>query len=195
MDFPPELAETLLDPGKVRELVETSPDAGLARMVHACTHTTFAPTVLTAGVKANVIPDHAELQVDIRTLPGQTGDDIQAMLRDALGDLYVGIDINPMSAMPASHSSEGTPLYDTLAGLTERFAPDSKMVPFLITGATDARFFRKIGAECYGYGMFTDKIPLTDFATMFHGDNERIDVESLRLSTELWEALIREFLG
>ena len=29
---------------------------------------------------------------------------------------------------------------------------------------------------------------------MFHGNNERIDQESLRLSTELWERTAREFL-
>ena len=30
---------------------------------------------------------------------------------------------------------------------------------------------------------------------MFHGDDERVDVESLRLSTLLWETLARDLLG
>jgi acetylornithine deacetylase/succinyl-diaminopimelate desuccinylase-like protein len=30
---------------------------------------------------------------------------------------------------------------------------------------------------------------------MFHGNDERVDVESLGLSAEMWEALCREFLG
>jgi len=195
MEFPPELAGALSDPQAIDKLVETSPDVGLARMVHAMTHTTIAPTVLNAGVKANVIPDNALLQVDIRTLPGQTGEDIQAMLRDALGDLYENIDIDPMSAMPASFSSIDTPLYKTLSSLTERLSPGSKTVPFMISGATDARYFRQLGTVSYGYGLFSDRIPFTQFASMFHGDNERVDVESLRLSTELWEALITQFLG
>ena len=195
MEFGPELTGALLDEAAIDKLVETSPDVGLARMVHAMTHTTIAPTVLNAGVKANVIPDDARMQVDIRTLPGQTGNDIQAMLHEALGDLYDGIDIDPMSAMPASFSTIDTPLYQTLSSLTERLSPGSKTVPFMISGATDARYFRQLGAVSYGYGLFSDKIPFTEFASMFHGDNERVDVESLRLSTELWEALIREFLG
>jgi acetylornithine deacetylase/succinyl-diaminopimelate desuccinylase-like protein len=29
---------------------------------------------------------------------------------------------------------------------------------------------------------------------MFHGIDERVDVESLRLSTEMWIALARDFL-
>jgi acetylornithine deacetylase/succinyl-diaminopimelate desuccinylase-like protein len=100
-----------------------------------------------------------------------------------------------MSAMPASSSPIDTPLYATLSDLTSKLLPGSSMVPFLIVGATDARFFRKLGTTSYGYGLFSDRIPFTEFAQMFHGDNERVDVESLRLSTELWEAVIREFLG
>ena len=195
MDFPPEFTESLLDPAKVEELANTFPDIGLARMVHACTHTTFAPTVLDAGVKANVIPDFAELQVDIRTLPGQTGADIDAMLKEALGEYYENVEIDPMSAMPASASPTDTPLYETLTKVTERLMPGATTVPFLIVGATDSRFFRKIGTTSYGYGLFSERIPYTEFAKMFHGDNERIDVESLELSTQLWETVIKEFLG
>jgi len=195
MDFAPELKDALLDPVKIDQLAETMPDIGLARQIHACTHTTFAPTVLDAGVKANVIPDFAELQVDIRTLPGQSGEDIDAMLREALGEYYANVEIDPVSAMPASASPTDTPLYDTLKALTEKLVPGATTVPFMIVGATDARFFRKLGTTSYGYGLFSEKIPYTEFARMFHGDNERVDVESLRLSTELWEALIQEFLG
>ncbi len=195
MQFPDDMANSLLDPRRVEELADTTPDIGLARMVHACTHTTFAPTVLNAGVKANVIPDHAELQVDIRTLPGQSAEDIDAMLHEALGEYYDDVYIDPMSAMPASASPIDTPLYDTLNRLTGRLVPGTSTVPFVIVGATDARFFRKLGTTCYGYGLFSERIPFTEFATMFHGDNERIDTESLDLSTELWEELIRDFLG
>ena len=33
-----------------------------------------------------------------------------------------------------------------------------------------------------------------DYGVMFHGDDERIDVESLGLSTELWEAVADDLL-
>ncbi len=61
----------------------------------------------------------------------------------------------------------------------------------LIVGATDARFFRSFGATAYGFGLFSQKLSLQDYAKMFHGDDERVDVESLRLSTLLWEAVAR----
>ncbi|HJR18509.1 MAG TPA: M20/M25/M40 family metallo-hydrolase [Actinomycetota bacterium] len=194
MGFPDELREPLLDPARVREVAEQLPDLGMARMIHACTHTTFAPTVLGAGVKANVIPDTAELQVDIRTLPGQTAEDVHAMLREALGEYYDSIEIDPTSAMVSTASPVDTPMWDTLKRHTERLS-GAETVPFIIVGATDARFFRKVGATCYGYGLFSEKISFGEFASMFHGDNERVDVESLGLTTELWSSVVKDFLG
>jgi acetylornithine deacetylase/succinyl-diaminopimelate desuccinylase-like protein len=61
-------------------------------------------------------------------------------------------------------------------------------------GATDARFFRRLGVPSYGFGMFSEKLTFEDYGRMFHGDDERVDVESLRLSTDLWEALARDLL-
>jgi acetylornithine deacetylase/succinyl-diaminopimelate desuccinylase-like protein len=69
-------------------------------------------------------------------------------------------------------------------------------VPFLIVGATDSRYFRQnLGTVCYGYGLLSERIPFNEFAQMFHGDNERVDQESLRLATELWIRTAKEFVG
>ena len=65
-------------------------------------------------------------------------------------------------------------------------------MPMLIVGATDARFFRRVGATAYGFGLFSRDLTFEDYATMFHGDNERVDQESLRLSTELWQAVAQD---
>ena len=47
----------------------------------------------------------------------------------------------------------------------------------------------------YGFGLHSPRIPYTEYPLMFHGDNERIDVESLWLSCLLWEQVARDFLG
>jgi acetylornithine deacetylase/succinyl-diaminopimelate desuccinylase-like protein len=194
-DLPPELAEVFLDPNKVEQFAQDFPDLGVARMVHAATHTTFAPTMMRAGIKTNVIPDTVDLEVDIRTLPGQSEEDIRAMIDEALGDLAGAIEIEAKSNDPASASPVKTPLWDSLQKVTERLVPGSKNVPFIIVGATDSRFFRRAGMVAYGAGLFSDRISFADFASMFHGDNERIDQESLRLATELWIALAKDFVG
>jgi acetylornithine deacetylase/succinyl-diaminopimelate desuccinylase-like protein len=68
------------------------------------------------------------------------------------------------------------------------------VVPYLTVGATDARFFRRLGLTAYGFGLFSEALSFEDYGTMFHGDNERVDVESLRLSTDLWDAVARDLL-
>jgi acetylornithine deacetylase/succinyl-diaminopimelate desuccinylase-like protein len=195
-DLPAELSALLLDPGALRAFVASdATDIGLARMIHACTHTTIAPTIAHGGVKTNVIPDRVDLQVDIRTLPGDTDESIRSMLFDAIGeDLAADVEIVADSSNPASASGVDTPLWDSLARVSSALVPGASTIPFLLVGATDARFFRWAGATAYGYGLFSERISFADFGSMFHGDNERIDQESLRLSEQLWEAVARDFL-
>ena len=69
--------------------------------------------------------------------------------------------------------------------MTQAFYAGSHLVPMLNVGATDARFFRRLGITAYGFGLFSRKLTFEEFGRMFHGDDERVDVESLRLSTEL----------
>jgi acetylornithine deacetylase/succinyl-diaminopimelate desuccinylase-like protein len=194
MSFPDEMKTALLDPESFYQLLEGLP-VGLGRMLHACTHTTFAPTIMHGGIKTNVIPDSVDIQVDIRTLPGYTGDDVRAQIKEALGEVFEKVEIVADSDMPSSRSAMDTPLWDTLQDVTRALVPGAETVPFLIVGATDARYFRKLGTVSYGYGLLSERIPFNEFAQMFHGDNERVDQESLRLSTELWEQTARAFLG
>src|SRR5947208_2544335 len=194
MQFPEDMGKALLDPDAFQQLSENLP-VGLARMLSACTHTTFAPTIMHGGMKTNVIPDTVDLQVDIRTLPGYSGDDVRAQLKEALGDLFDKVTIIADSDSPSNASKMDTPLWDTLRKVSRALVPDSDTVPFLIVGATDARFMRNLGAVSYGYGLLSERIPFNEFAQMFHGDNERVDQESLRLSTELWKVTAMEFLA
>ena len=195
MGFPQELADPFLRPEGFMDLVEALPSIGLARQAHACTHTTFAPTILRAGSKINVIPDVVEIEIDIRTLPTQDGPEIQAMLREALGDLADDVEIVLVSEDPSSASPWDTPLWDAMGKAAAGLHPGATTVPFLTVGATDARFFRRLGVPSYGFGLFSERITLDDFGSMFHGDDERVDQESLRLSTLLWESLAGEVLA
>jgi acetylornithine deacetylase/succinyl-diaminopimelate desuccinylase-like protein len=168
---------------------------GVARQFHACTHTTFSPNIVHGGSKINTIPDTVELQIDIRTLPGQTAEDVERQLREALGDLTDEVEFTASAYDAASASPIDTPLWDVLTRTSKRFYEDSATVPMLIVGATDARFFRRIGATAYGYGLFSRDLSFEDYSTMFHGDDERVDQESLRLSTELWQAVAQDLLA
>lgn len=194
MGYPAEMIDPLLQEDGFVDALEALP-LGMARQFHACTHTTFAPTIAHGGSKINVIPDTVELQVDVRTLPGQTTDDVRRLIMEAVADLGDRVEVEFQAEDPSSASPVDTPLWDALSRMGQRFYEGSAIVPFLTVGATDARFFRRLGITSYGFGMFSERMTFEDYGVMFHGDDERVDVDSLRLSTELWEALAHDLLG
>jgi acetylornithine deacetylase/succinyl-diaminopimelate desuccinylase-like protein len=192
--FPPEISEPLLDPQQIDAFCDELPLLAVARQAHACTHTTMAPTIMRAGTKVNVIPDRVELEVDIRSLPGWGTADVRAMLDEALGDLAEDVEVKFLAADLSTTSPIDTPLWDALERVSRLFYPGARMVPFLTVGATDARFHRALGSVAYGFGLHSRAIGFEDYGSMFHGIDERVDVESLRLSTEMWIALAHDFL-
>jgi acetylornithine deacetylase/succinyl-diaminopimelate desuccinylase-like protein len=62
-------------------------------------------------------------------------------------------------------------------------------------GATDARYFRERGAIAIGAGLLSEAVTFESFSDRFHGNDERIDVESLALTTDLWLGVTRDLLG
>lgn len=183
----------LTDPDQLDALLAELP-LGLSRIAHSCTHTTMAPTVAHGGTKTNIIPDRVDLQVDVRTMPGQSGAAAEALLMDAIGDLADRVEITSNDD-PATASAIDTPLWDSLSRVTGRLCEGSALVPTIMTGGTDNRFFRRAGSVGYGFGLFSRRIRFEDYAKMFHGHDERVDQESLDLSTQLWIALAEDLLA
>jgi acetylornithine deacetylase/succinyl-diaminopimelate desuccinylase-like protein len=193
VDFGPEWNSALLDEEHLHEFCEKLP-IGLARQAHACTHTTFAPTIIHGGTKTNVIPDQVDLEVDIRTLPGQRSADVRKLLDEALGDFAGHVEITPFDENESTSSPADSPMWDAMDRVSKQLVEGSSLVPFLTVGATDARFFRREGSVAYGYGLFSRRLSFDDYASMFHGNDERVDTESLVLSTKLWDGLARDLL-
>ena len=188
------LPAEMADPDRLDELIADLP-LGLSRIAHSCTHTTMAPTVAHGGTKTNIIPDRVDLQVDVRTMPGQSGTAARELLIEAIGDdLMHKVEITSNDD-PATASPIDTPLWDSLTRVTGRLCEGSALVPTIMTGGTDNRFFRRAGAVGYGFGLFSRRIRFEDYAKMFHGHDERVDQESLDLSTQLWLALAEDLLG
>jgi acetylornithine deacetylase/succinyl-diaminopimelate desuccinylase-like protein len=190
-----ELAAALTDPERVLDTARRMESLGLAQMAHASTHTTFSPNLVRGGSKVNMVPDRIEIDVDVRALPGVTPAEVDAMIDEALGDLRGRVSVESLEREEGSLTSPDTPLVDTLRRVTQALVPGSHIVPRLTVGATDARFFRRVGIPAYGFGLHSPRIPHAEYPLMFHGNDERVDVDSLRLSAEMWEALCRDFLG
>lgn len=185
---PGEIADDLLDPDRVDEAIDrlALDDLGLARWVHACTHLTVSPNMLHSGVKANVVPDEAQAQIDIRSLPGQDQQDVDDHFRKVIGpSLEDRVEIHTIEATDASGSAPEGPLWDAIEAALGTVRPEARLIPSLIPVGTDARFFRRKGTVAYGVGLFDDRVEFGDFLRMFHGHDERVSEESLRLTVQL----------
>jgi acetylornithine deacetylase/succinyl-diaminopimelate desuccinylase-like protein len=195
LDVSDEERAALLDPDRVYDACVALPDQRTAKLAHACTHMTFSPNVVHGGVKTNVIPDVVDIDVDIRLLPGETPDDVTANLAAAIGDLASAVEVTTLQAALPTASPFDSRLREVLEIVVRRTYPNASLVPRLTTGGTDLRFFRDKGAVSYGFGLFSEGVTFEDFAGRFHGNDERVDVESLRLTTDMWVDVVRELIG
>lgn len=185
----------LLDPDRVDETIEriAETDPRFAAYAHACTHLTISPNIMTAGVKANMIPELAEAQIDARSLPGQDRSDVDQHIRKAMGPAGDHLELIPMADHPANSSPVGNPLWETIVDSLEDLTGTRRAVPTLMPATTDARFFRSRGVVSYGVGLFDDRVAFPDFLAMFHGHDERVTLESVDLTTRLLERILQRW--
>ena len=190
-----ELREQLLDTDQIDEFLAAVPSSGTAGHLHACTHTTFSPNVADGLGKTNVIPDRVSIDVDIRTMPGDHTEEVREHLREALGDLVDHVEVEVLQDDAASSSRVDTPLWDALERAVARPFPTARINPQFIVGFTDARIYREMGAVAYGAGLLSPRISGGEFSQRFHGNDERIDIESLGLTTGLYHDVCTDLLG
>ncbi|MCK1797225.1 M20/M25/M40 family metallo-hydrolase [Streptomyces sp. XM4193] len=145
------------------------------------------PTMLDAGYKMNVIPGTATAGVDGRMLPG-TEAEFEATI-----DELTGPDVDwsfyhreqPLQAPVDSRT------YAVLREALEHHDPDAHVIPYCMSGGTDAKQFSQLGIEGYGYSPLRLP-PGYDYAAMFHGVDERVPVDALQFGVR---TLDRAVLG
>lgn len=196
LSLPDEVRDGLSSQDTIWSTLETLPTP-IARLCHAETHTTFSPNVAHGGQKTNTIPDVIDIDVDIRTVPGTSKDDVDAMLRDALGELFDHVEVSVLQHADPTASSfgENNLLWETVTKHTQVAYPGAKLVPGLIVGGTDARFFRERGVTAYGAGLFSPAMDFATFGSRFHGNDERIDLDSLGLSGNYFYGIAKDLAG
>jgi acetylornithine deacetylase/succinyl-diaminopimelate desuccinylase-like protein len=195
MDIDDDAKSVLLDETQIDAALAVLPNAAAASFLHSCTHTTFSPNVAVGQTKTNIIPDTVDIDVDIRTVPGDSTEEVDAHLRAALGDLYDHVEVTKLMNDPSSVSRVDTPLWDALQRAAGRPFPSARLVPQMSVGFTDARVHRELGAVAYGAGLLSPTVTQGDFSTRFHGHNERIDTESLHLTTRFYHDVVTDMVG
>ncbi|MCX6620464.1 MAG: M20/M25/M40 family metallo-hydrolase, partial [Acidobacteria bacterium] len=148
----------------------------------AMLHTTVSPTMLRAGMKINIIPNTAEVEVDVRRLPTETREEVLARFRRIINDNAVEIAPEQGQQMPATEpSSMTTRLYLAMQSVFERSGPGVMVVPLMQRGATDGSFLRAKGMAVYGVPVFT----YAPEDLRAHGNDERLPLTELSKGTVL----------
>jgi len=185
------LVKLLARPQLLARITRLVPGASIARSFAALLANTAAATVVRAGSKTNVIPGVAEFEIDGRTLPGQTDDDLLRELRAVLGpDVELEI---IKSAPPIVTEPVESPVFAAIKRHVEAREPDAVVIPYLIPGFTDAKYFTRMGARWYGFSpVMIEKGSGIRFADMFHGHDERVPIAGLAWGVEVLDAVIRD---
>ena len=134
-----ELAGTEATPDNAEALVEEFGDA--ARMLGAVIRNTANPTMLRAGYKTNVIPTDAQATVDGRFLPGYEDEFFATLARAGRRRHRLRVRVQAGPVGDAVRRRPGDAMTRSL--LAED--PDALVAPFLMSGGTDAKHFRKLG--------------------------------------------------
>ena len=152
----------------------------MARMLKAILHDTANPTMLKAGYKANVVPATAEAVVDCRVLPGRL-----AAFESEVDEL-IGPDVSRewITNLPSYETSFDGDLVEVMNAALLAVDPDARTVPYMLSGGTDAKAFARLGIRCFGFTPLRLP-PDLDFASLFHGIDERVPVDALRFGTEV----------
>ncbi len=188
--------DRLLDPDSLDDAIDeiAIDDPLLARYLHALSHLTLSPNVIRAGAKMNVIADQAEAQIDVRASPGITRQDVDDVLRKAMGSAADRVQIDPVADHVATVSTtDPNPLWEAIADSVEADLGHRRLLPTMMSVSTDARFWRSRGTVCYGVGIFDDRLGFSEMLSLFHGHDERVGAESVRMTARLYEGVLERF--
>jgi acetylornithine deacetylase/succinyl-diaminopimelate desuccinylase-like protein len=168
-------------------------DPMYARALRALVRQTLSPDVIHAGVKYNVIPGDAVLEVDCRILPGTTESDMRAEVEARIGpELLAMCDIELIVyGEPVESPAEGA-FYDTLVATLRDHDPEGVPLPVMAPFATDAKAGALVGTPVYGFSPLRLE-PDERFLERFHGVDERVSLDALRFGLPVLYDVVRRF--
>jgi len=155
---------------------------------NAVVRTISAPTILTAGVKDNVIPTKAEAVVNFRILPGETSGDVFHHLKKVIFDERVKISVIDSIQEPSPVSPTNSTGFEIIHKTIKQLFPEVVLNPMLAIGQTDSRHYTGVSNNIYRFAPIS--FYREDLARM-HGLNERISIENFTKATGFFYQLIK----
>jgi acetylornithine deacetylase/succinyl-diaminopimelate desuccinylase-like protein len=181
------------DPGRAEAAIAAACDPMYARALRALLRDTLSPDVVHAGVKYNVIPGDAIVEVDCRVLPGTSEPEMRAQIVERLGPELAAVcevDLLVFGA-PVEAPAEG-PLFELLAATIREHDPEGIPLPVMAPFATDAKHTASVGTPTYGFSPLKLD-PDERFLERFHGVDERVSIDALRWGLPVLYDVVRRF--
>jgi acetylornithine deacetylase/succinyl-diaminopimelate desuccinylase-like protein len=155
---------------------------------------TFAPTMISASQKINVIPGRAQLKVDCRVPPELGRDHAYMRIIEVLGE--DGYEIGFDEQVVGNRSGVDTPLMEHVRDFVESVDPGAAVAPSVLPGFTDSRWFREAFPDCVAYGFWPHRaMDLFEQNALMHGVDERVRVEDLGLAARFYAELAEKVLA
>lgn len=159
----------------------------------ALIRTTTAPTMISGGIKENILPQQSNAIINLRILPGDSIASICDKVRAIIADERVQIEASSKDATePTGESLTDSEAYLTLTRTVKQIFGNIPVAPTLALGATDAKYFVPL---CRNVFRFSPSILTPDDANLEHGVNERVSVEALGKMVQFYAALIQAWAG
>ncbi len=138
-------------------------------------------TLLSGGIRSNVIPSDASATFNTRVLPNDDVTAVVAAFNRVAAEPQVKFALagTPRVAPPVSPVT--TALYQAMERSALTMVPTTTVIPFMSTGGTDGAALREKGIPTYG--ILPMPLPMEDELRM-HGDNERVPVAALGWAAE-----------
>jgi acetylornithine deacetylase/succinyl-diaminopimelate desuccinylase-like protein len=168
-----------------------------ARALDATLRDTLSVNVVRAGVKFNVIPGEAVLEIDCRRLPGTSEPDMEAQIVTRLGPELAGLTdvelVIESEPVVADHrAADG--LYPVLDAVIREHDPDGIPLPAMAPYSTDAKHLLGLDVPTFGFSPLRQP-PDETYLERWHGVDERVSVEGLRWGLPVLYDAVRRFCG
>lgn len=155
---------------------------------NALIRTTMAPTMLSAGVKDNVLPGAADAVINFRLLPGDSRDTILVWLKDVLPPgVKVSIE-EGFFAEASAVSPADSDAYQRVAALAAALPGDAVPAPFLLIAGSDARHYQALSENVLRF--LPVSLQQEDIAR-FHGPNERLTRDQYAQMVRFYSGLMQ----
>jgi carboxypeptidase PM20D1 len=155
--------------------------AGLVR-------TTAAATVISGGVKSNVLPQRASAIVNFRILQGDSIASVTRRVRRIVGPDIAVEPFGRDNAEPSRRSSHESDAWNVVSASVRASFPDTVVAPWTLVAMTDARHFEDIAGDVYGFGPFTSGLDSMD---RIHGTGERVRTADAEAAVSFFVQVIR----